>query len=85
LRRQIRRDIVRLGSNRRLGEAHMPLAVTNYEFSVFIHITAVVVGFGATFAESVLFPVAMRMSLRNLPMSTAFSSPSTSSSRCRGW
>jgi predicted Kef-type K+ transport protein len=45
----------------------MPLAVTNYEFSVFLHVTAVVVGFGATFAESVFFPVAMRMSARNLP------------------
>ena len=45
----------------------MPLAVTNYELSVFIHIAAVVVGFGATFAESILFPVAMKMSARNLP------------------
>jgi Predicted integral membrane protein (DUF2269) len=45
----------------------MPLALTNYDFSVFIHITAVVVGFGSTFAESVMFPVAMRTSLRNLP------------------
>jgi hypothetical protein len=48
-------------------EAQMPLAVTNYELSVFIHVTAVVVGFGSTFAESVLFPVAMKMSARNLP------------------
>lgn len=45
----------------------MPLAVTSLEFSVFIHITAVVVGFGATFAESVMFPVAVKMSTRNLP------------------
>ena len=45
----------------------MALAVSSYELSVFIHITAVVVGFGATFAESVLFPVAMKMSPRNLP------------------
>ena len=45
----------------------MPLALTNYDFSVFIHVTAVVVGFGPTFAESVMFPVAMRMSARNLP------------------
>ena len=45
----------------------MPLAVTNYEFSVFLHVSAVVVGFGATFAESVMFPVAMKMSARNLP------------------
>ena len=45
----------------------MPLAVSSYELSVFIHVTAVVVGFGATFAEAVLFPVAMKMSPRNLP------------------
>jgi hypothetical protein len=45
----------------------MPLAVTNYDFSVFVHVTAVVVGFGTTFAESILFPVAMRMSVRHLP------------------
>jgi Predicted integral membrane protein (DUF2269) len=45
----------------------MPLAVTNYDFSVFIHVSAVVVGFGMTFAESIMFPVAMRMSARNLP------------------
>ena len=45
----------------------MPLAVTNYDFSVFLHVSAVVVGFGATFAESVMFPVAMKMSARNLP------------------
>ena len=45
----------------------MSLAVTSYDFSVFLHVTAVVVGFGATFAESVMFPVAMRMSPRNLP------------------
>jgi len=45
----------------------MPLAVTNYDLSVFIHVTAVVVGFGMTFAESVMFPVAIRMSARNLP------------------
>jgi Predicted integral membrane protein (DUF2269) len=45
----------------------MPLAITNYEFSVFLHITAVVVGFGSTFSESVMFPVAMKMSARHLP------------------
>ena len=45
----------------------MPLAVTNVEFSIFLHITAVVVGFGATFSEAVMFPVAMKMSARNLP------------------
>jgi uncharacterized membrane protein len=45
----------------------MPLAITNYDFSVFLHLTAVVVGFGSTFSESVLFPVAMKMGARNLP------------------
>jgi uncharacterized membrane protein len=42
-------------------------AVTAYNVSVFIHVTAVVVGFGATFAESVLFPVAMKLDRRHLP------------------
>lgn len=45
----------------------MPLAVTNYDFSVFLHISAVVVGFGSAFSESVMFPVAMKMSARHLP------------------
>ena len=45
----------------------MPLAVTSYDFSLFLHITAVVVGFGATFAESIAFPVAMRLDARHLP------------------
>ena len=45
----------------------MPLAVTSYEFSLFLHITAVVAGLGATFAESVMFPVAMKLSPRHLP------------------
>jgi hypothetical protein len=42
-------------------------AISSYDFSVFLHLTAVVVGFGATFAESILFPVAMSMSARHLP------------------
>jgi uncharacterized membrane protein len=45
----------------------MPLAVTNVDFSIFLHVTAVVVGFGATFSESVMFPVAMKTSARHLP------------------
>jgi uncharacterized membrane protein len=44
-----------------------PLAVTGYEISLFVHITAVVVGFGATFAEAITFPVAMKMDQRHLP------------------
>jgi uncharacterized membrane protein len=45
----------------------LPLAVTSYDFSVFLHVTAVVVGFGATFAESITFPVAMMTDKRHLP------------------
>jgi Predicted integral membrane protein (DUF2269) len=45
----------------------MSLAITSYDFSLFVHVTAVVVGFGATFAEAVMFPVAARMSPRHLP------------------
>jgi uncharacterized membrane protein len=44
-----------------------PLAVTGYEISTSLHITAVMVGFGATFAESLMFPVAMQVSARHLP------------------
>jgi uncharacterized membrane protein len=45
----------------------VPLAVTSYDFSLFLHITAVMVGFGATFAEAITFPVAMRFNARHLP------------------
>lgn len=45
----------------------MPTAVSSYELSVFIHVSAVMIGFGATFAESVMFPVAMKLSPRHLP------------------
>ena len=38
-----------------------------YEISLFVHITAVMVGFGATFAESIMFPVAMKAGVRHLP------------------
>jgi uncharacterized membrane protein len=38
-----------------------------YELSLFIHVGAVVVGFGATFAEALLFPVAMKAGVRHLP------------------
>ena len=44
-----------------------PFAVSAYEFSLFLHITAVVVGLGATFAEAIMFPVAMRLDPRHLP------------------
>jgi len=42
-------------------------AIDAYSISVFLHVTAVVVGFGATFAESVTFPVAMKLDPRHLP------------------
>jgi uncharacterized membrane protein len=42
-------------------------AVTAYTFSVFLHVTAVVVGLGATFAEAITFPVAMKLDPRHLP------------------
>jgi uncharacterized membrane protein len=45
----------------------LPLAVTGYEISLWVHISAVVIGFGATFAESIAFPVAMRLDARHLP------------------
>jgi uncharacterized membrane protein len=38
-----------------------------YEISVFVHVTAVMVGFGATFAEAIMFPVAMKAGVRHLP------------------
>ena len=44
-----------------------PMAVSGYELSLFVHITAVVVGFGATFAEAIAFPLAMKLDPRHLP------------------
>src|ERR687896_580660 len=45
----------------------LPLAVSSFEITVFLHITAVMVGFGATFAEAIMFPVAMKAGVRHLP------------------
>jgi uncharacterized membrane protein len=45
----------------------VPFAVSGYEVSLFLHISAVVVGLGATFAESIMFPVAMALDKRHLP------------------
>jgi uncharacterized membrane protein len=42
-------------------------AVSFYDISVFVHVSAVVVGFGATFAESLMFPVAMTAGKQHLP------------------
>jgi uncharacterized membrane protein len=43
------------------------LAITAYNFSIFLHVTAVVIGFGSTFALSITFPLAMRLDPRHLP------------------
>jgi hypothetical protein len=45
----------------------MTFAITFYDVSVFVHVAAVVVGFGATFAESIMFPVAMKAGKQHLP------------------
>jgi uncharacterized membrane protein len=45
----------------------MLLGVTSYEFSLFLHITAAIVGLGVTFAEALTYPVAMRLNPRYLP------------------
>lgn len=37
------------------------------ELSIFLHITAAVVGFGSTFAEAIAAPVALKMDARHLP------------------
>jgi uncharacterized membrane protein len=41
--------------------------ISLYSVSVWLHVTAVVVGLGSTFALSVGFPLALRMDPRNLP------------------
>ena len=45
----------------------MVASITAYSLSVWIHVSAVVVGFGATFAEALMFPVAMSVDKRHLP------------------
>jgi uncharacterized membrane protein len=45
----------------------MTFAISFYDLSVWVHVSAVVVGFGATFAEALAFPVAMRVGVRHLP------------------
>jgi predicted integral membrane protein DUF2269 len=45
----------------------MSFAIAFYDISVFVHVAAVVVGFGATFAESIMFPVAMKVGKQHLP------------------
>ncbi len=42
-------------------------AITAYNFSIFIHVSAVMVGFGSTFALAVATPVALKLDPRHLP------------------
>lgn len=50
-----------------------PLAVSSYELSMFLHVTAAVVGLGATFAMAVAFPLALKIDERHLPYVHALS------------
>ena len=45
----------------------MLAAIELYDISVFVHVAAVVVGFGATFATALTFPVAFSLDTRHLP------------------
>ncbi len=45
----------------------MTFAIGLYDLSVWVHVSAVVVGFGATFAGAVAFPVAMKVGVKHLP------------------
>ena len=45
----------------------MLATITALNVSIWIHVTAAVVGFGSTFAEAVTFPVAMKLDKRHLP------------------
>jgi uncharacterized membrane protein len=45
----------------------MLASITLYSVSIFVHVSAVVVGFGATYAEALMFPVAMRVDKRHVP------------------
>jgi uncharacterized membrane protein len=42
-------------------------AITSYDFSIFLHVAAVMIGFGSTFALSVVTPIAMKLNPRHLP------------------
>ncbi|MEA2440951.1 MAG: hypothetical protein QOH76_2375 [Thermoleophilaceae bacterium] len=42
-------------------------AITSYNFSLFLHVTAVMVGFGSTFALAIATPVALKLDPRHLP------------------
>jgi uncharacterized membrane protein len=45
----------------------MLASITALSISVWIHVSAALVGFGATFAEAVTFPVALKLDKRHLP------------------
>jgi uncharacterized membrane protein len=45
----------------------MLASITALSISVWIHVTAALVGFGSTFAEAVTFPVAMKLDKKHLP------------------
>jgi uncharacterized membrane protein len=42
-------------------------AITAYNFSIFLHVAAVMIGFGSTFALAVVTPVALKLDPRHLP------------------
>jgi uncharacterized membrane protein len=50
----------------------MPLGVTSFEVSLFLHITAAIIGLGAPFVEAFTYPVAMRLNPRFLPFKHRF-------------
>jgi predicted integral membrane protein DUF2269 len=45
----------------------MLASISAYTLSIWLHVSAVVVGFGSTFAEALMFPVAMSVDKRHLP------------------
>jgi len=45
----------------------MLASISAYNVSIWIHVSAVVVGLGATFAEALMFPVAMSVDKHHLP------------------
>jgi uncharacterized membrane protein len=45
----------------------MTTAITSYNVSVFLHVTAVMVGFGSTFALAITTPLAIKLDPRHLP------------------
>ncbi len=50
----------------------MPLGITSFEVSLFLHITAAIIGLGAPFVEAFTYPVAMRLNPRFLPFKHRF-------------